>query len=389
MRSIRKTQFSLLLLALLAVATVLTGCGEEKKVISFSQNADNAVAEKDFASSEKFVVAIMDEQPVIESSYLWLSGLCGQLADKGFFDEAVDLSKAPKDFEGLYNYVMENNRNGKVVFDDTLYLLSEDLEEAYARELSDKAASGAIDLIAVTGTYPGTFVKANNIGAPLIVSFASDPIASGIIDSIEDTGNENIWALVETDAYSRQLETYARVFGLNNIGVLSTSDYDDIAGGPEYDSEAAKIGITLQREFVSIEEMESDNAGEIYCQHVQSLLDKGVDSIIILYGVLDGTNAKASDVLDTMAGLKVPYLISDGDDNVRNGGMMLISFYNYTEYGRQAATVIEHAMRGEKVGDQKVKYVSTPRIVYNITSAKKLGIENKFELLQSVDDVYK
>ena len=89
------------------------------------------------------------------------------------------------------------------------YYLAYENEDDIAADLERRMKEGDIDLIITTGTSAGVFVKNLNPEVPMIDFSATDPVASGIIDSV-DSGSENpnVWAQVEPSLPLRQLKYY-------------------------------------------------------------------------------------------------------------------------------------------------------------------------------------
>ena len=84
------------------------------------------------------------------------------------------------------------------IVDRTEYVLAYEEEDEIAADLEKRVEEGEIDLIITTGTSAGVFVKDLNLPVPMIDFSATDPVASGIIDSAtEGSGNPNVWAQVE------------------------------------------------------------------------------------------------------------------------------------------------------------------------------------------------
>lgn len=385
----KKSACILSITGLVLLNSMLAGCGEAPKTFTFIQKEESKyedLAKKE--NGEAFTIALMDEAPPIESSYLWLKGMCEELQKMGYIKETVDLENAPKDYEGYFRYITSQDL-GDIVIDSEMYLLSEENMEEIGQNLREKAEKGDLDLIAVTGTYPGTFLKELDLPIPFLVSFASDPVGSGIIESTSQTGGDNVWALVESGAFERQLETYSLVYDMKRVGVISAEELWDIDGSGEYDREAEVLGIELVREYVAYDDLFTDSAKDILEAKVRTLVEKGVDGIVFLYGVFDETNVIPEDILDAAKDTSTPILISDGDVHVTNGGLVLISFFNYEGYGRHIATVMNNIFHGEKASEQAIVYESTPRIVYNITTAQKLGVDSSYDFLQAADVIYK
>lgn len=387
----KKTVFRKKLIVLSAVLSMFlfllmfSGCAD-KTYLKLSDNTEvtkySEPGLKDDGSP--YTIAFMDEGPPIESSYLWFKGICEEMQRLGYISKDVDLTKAPADLEKYYQYILDSDYGNKVKFCDTLYLITEDNEEELKTTLKKRVDKKEIDLFVVTGTYPGTFLKEMNYGIPFFVSFAADPVASGIIKSPENTGNKDIWALVEPIVYKRQLDVYEDKFGFSKFGMLTGIGCDAKSGIIDIKEEAKKNNLRYSVEYIP----EEGATKEEVTDAVKRLIDKKCEVVIVLYGALDSNNVLPSEIVDAIKGKNVPLIISDGEEHVKNGGMMLVAMCDYEAYGTHTMDMVNNVLHGEKAGDQDTVYISTPKVIFNMKTAKKLGFKTKFEFLQQVDVMY-
>ena len=377
-----------LALALLS-SLLLTACGS--KVITLEVSG----AERDFesepvrkANGEPFRIAMMDMYPIYDSSGYWLKGFAEELQAMGYLPESVDLENAPFGFDEYYRYLLRQDLGPYIALDDEPYYVYGTEEDALLMErLRERVAAGKIDCFVVTGTMPGTFLKEMNPGVPVLVGFASDPVASGIIDSAEDTGDENFWALVEPAPLHRQLDAYCRMFDVKKLGILASEEYGDIACVPEYEEYARADGIPFETLTFTQADLEGDSAMADIERRVDALLAGGSDTILLTWAAVNDDQVGA--LADYLTGRGIPCLIEDGDEYVEAGGFVCMSFYDYESYGHYIATILSNVLHGQKAGSQPCVYTSSMRIVLNLTTAKKLGRLTDFSFLQSADIVYR
>lgn len=332
-------------------------------------------------------IAVMDLAPPIESSYLWLKGLCESLQEMGYIEGNVDLTKAPKDFDGYYHYLLEQTSGEYIVFDDEYYLVGDGHDQEIADQLKKEVDAGELDLIAATGTTPGQFLKELDLGIPFLVSLATDPIASGIIDSAENTGNDNIWALVEPEACARKFEAYHSMLDFDHLGIVEVKEYEVIGGNGQYHSKAKELGVDLEKIVFSEEEVTSDDYEKLLMKRLKEQDLSDLDGVLFAYGTIH--EKEAAKVAEFLSDAGVPLLVGDGDDIVKNGGLICMSFCDYEGYGRYAAKVMSNIFHGQKASDQPTIFTSESRIVLNLTTAKKTGFDTDMDLLRSVSVIYR
>ena len=379
----------IILCMLLILSLFLSGCGT-------SQVREIAVRHADYefdmtpckqADGEPFHIGIMDLVPPIESSYLWLKGLVHGLQDAGYISEKVDFSNAPDNFVAFYQYLISQDLGDYIVFDDDFFLVGTSRDKELGERLKKKVQEGQLQIIVSTGTDPGLFLKELDLGIPFLVSLATDPIASGIIDSAEDTGDENIWALVEPNPYFRQFGVYHTMMGFETLGMVVVDEYDIIAGNSEYRRKAQELGVTLRELSVTEEETLSGDYTEVLMEKLKNFDLTGLDGILFAFGSINDEQAPV--VSEYLSGKGIPVLIGDGDSLVKNGGLISMSCFDYEGYGYYAAMVMSNILHGQKAGDQPCLYYSAPHIVLNLTTAEKTGFDTDLELLRSTDVIYR
>lgn len=371
------------LLALLCLA--LTGCQSraQRDIVLKGTDVSFDLSPCRQASGEPFHIAIVDQAPPIESSYLWLLGLAEGFQSAGYLPESLDFSAAPQDFDGLYYWLVNQDLGEYIAFDTDYYLVDAGMDDQIADTLRREAQTGQLQAVAASGTLPGQFLKELELGVPLLVCLATDPVASGIIDSVEDTGNPDIWALVEPDPSARQFDAFYSTLQFQRLGLVSVSEYDIIAGNNEYRKMAKERGVELREVSVTEDETFSDNYTEILLDRLSALELEGLDGVLFAFGAL--SDAQVKPVEEVFSAKGIPMLVADGDSLVREGVMMCLSCYDYEGYGRYASMVLSNVFHGERAGDQPCSYISSPHIVLNMTTADKLGFETGFDLLRSAD----
>jgi len=385
----RRWHNSIIVFALVLILIFsLTACGKEEKVLSIKQSDSTFTTEPCDNDGEPFCIAVLDEYPAIESSYLWLKGMLLKFQSMGYIDESIDFSKAPEDFDGLYDYLLKQDIGDYISFDKELYYLDTSSDNSeLIKKLTQKVDSGDIDVIACTGTSPGVFLKELDLDVPFLVGMASDPVASGIIESSINTGDENIWALVEPNPMKRQFIAYHDLFNFKNFGILYLKEYEDILFINSYEEAAEELGVKFTKAWVNEADWDRSDYPELLKKKVRELVNKGIDAFMISIAVLPDDDASLlSSILEEEG---IPYLVTDGNYIVETGGLFCIGCYDYEGYGNMEAMVMSDIFHGEKAGDQPCVYVSSPVLALNLSTAKKIGMKTEFTFLQTLDLVYK
>lgn len=368
---------------------ILTGCNrQEEAVIDLEkQEHDFDLTPCKRPDKEAFTIAFMDLGPPIESSCLCLKGLAEGLQSIGYIRDDVDLAAAPDEFYGYYDVLIDNDLGEYVRFCEQPYMIDEEGNEEIAGELKKKCSDGEIDVIVATGTAPGIFLKGLDLPVPVLVCLATDPVASGIILSADDTGDDDIWALVEPNPYKRQFEGYQRMLGFKKIGMVTVNGMDTITGNPLYREAANELGV----EIVEMNFEEGDMNSEDYTDRIVDSLKRtdltGIEAVLFAYGTMDDENAPL--LAGMMARRGIPSLVGDGDSICEHGAMMCLSCFDYEGYGNYASMVLSNVFHGKKAGDQPCRYTSSPHVVLNMKTATHTGFACTFDYLQGVDKIYR
>ena len=378
----------LLCLAVMIMAAGFSGCAEgETKTIMLPEQENSFIMEpvkkKD---GSPFTVAFMDLMPPIESSTLCLKGFAEGLQAAGYLPAELDFANAPEDFYKFYDYLVSHDLGEYIAFEPAPYVIDED-NDHIAAELRQKAAAGEIDVVVSTGTSCGRFLKSLDLPIPFLVCLATDPVASGIIASAEPNESENIWALVEPNPYGRQFEAYQRVLGYERVLLVRVGDYADFDGSEQYTQAAEKLGIVCDELVVDEETALSDGYSETLTELLKEKKFETYDAVLFALESIADKNAQ--DMAALLGEANIPFLIGDGDSLVKNGGLMILSCFDYEGYGKYAAGVVSNIFHGQPAGLQPRIYTSSPYLLLNMKTAKDTGFATDYELLRSADKIFR
>ncbi len=368
---------------------LLSGCSKREitQIDIIKQDHDFDLTPCRRADGEPFRIGFMDLGPPIESSYLCLKGFAEGMQSIGYIDSSVNLQKAPEDFFEFYDFLINSDLGDYIEFEPEPYMIDVEGNEEIGKLIKEKAESGELDVIVATGTDPGLFLKSLDLPIPFLVCLATDPVASGIIRSAEDTGDEDIWALVEPNPYGRQFEGYQSMLDIKKICFVFIDEYDLIAGNSEYRKKAEELNVDYDEITFSEEETYAPDFDDKLLQALKDHDMSGCDAVLFAYGTMNDENAP--EISKYLASIGVPSLISDGDSISKNGGMMCLSCFDYESYGEYASMVVSNIFHGKKAGDQPCTFNSSPHIVMNLSCAEETGFDITFSLLNSVDRLYR
>ena len=210
------------------------------------------------ADGSPFSIAYVDIDPYPltgEMLYLFVE----ELNQKGWIhlSEELPFDPADTDARALIEYLDGQDLGEYLSFSaDACYYLAVDGEDTCKEKLQKQVEAGDIDLIFCMGTWPGKMVREMGItSVPIMVYTSVDPVGSGIVESTEKSGQENLWAHINYTIYNRQLAFFHQTIPFSNMGFIY---YDEsIAAMRAYREVAKKEGFTLTEK--GIEQLDSQN----------------------------------------------------------------------------------------------------------------------------------
>ncbi len=129
--------------------------------------------------------------------------------------ERADLDKIQsknKDTRRLWNWLARDARSDYLEFvADGYYSANWDDQqrrENRGRILESLKRDTDIDLVIAMGTWAGLDLANDEHSVPTVVMSTSDPVESGIIQSVDDSGYDHVHARVDPYRYERQLRIF-------------------------------------------------------------------------------------------------------------------------------------------------------------------------------------
>lgn len=336
-------------------------------------------------------IAVVDIDPYAPSSQFFYHYIM-RLQELGWIrDGEIPISEEDA-IDEMIAVLADMDLGSLITFENDLcfYMLYEDSEFIEAALQKEAESAEGLDLILAMGTDPGLFVKSLELDVTMLDPMATDPVASGIIDSATNSGNPNIWALVEPNTMGRQLTYYHQMFGFQTMGMVVEPETQDVAGVPIYEKVAADLGVTVVKKLIPMDEMPDDYDAyyEALGKKYWELANQDKVDVFLLTYHTDQYPDELESLFQPFLDAHIPVLVSDGDAFVEYGGLLCVSSYDYRSYGNFTADVTSTIFNGRPAGTLPCEFVSSPRIVLNARTAEKIGYPLDFRLLQSCDIIY-
>ncbi len=274
--------------------------------------------------------------------------------------------------------------------EDAFFYIGYDDQDEIAGILKERAGKD-IDLVITFGTSPGLFVKELDLPVPMIDFSATDPVASGIIDSAEHgSGDPNVWAQVEASVPLRQLKYYYSIKPFKKLGMIIYGD-EIVSGVPDVMTAADEIGFDVVKYNIDIRSRETEEELSGYYADVKKeferMADEGIDAFFLTADLVNDPD-HIEEMLKPLYEKNIPVYAMDDINTVRKGALMIISAYDFENVGRFVADAITRILDGNEAGSLPCVYTSAPYICLNLDVAKRIGYPLKFDFLAVCDEIY-
>jgi ABC-type uncharacterized transport system substrate-binding protein len=395
-RSRLKNLLALLLCVLMSAALLLPAAladGEETRglVVPESDTAPHTRPD-----GGKYRVAYVDYDEYLVASRQFYYILAG-LEELGWIDSGrLPFTVEEIDRQGLTTRDMVNmlataDLGPYLSFDsDAFFYLGYDDHDEAAETLTSRAGDD-IDLVITFGTSAGVFVKNLNLPVPMFDFSATDPVASGIIDSADgDSGSPNVWAQVEPSPVFRQLKYYNSINPFQKLGVIIYGD-ETISGVPDILEASDILGFKLIKDNIDEQPRETEEELDAYYdlvrERIQAMAHEGIDAFYLTVDLINDLS-RLEDLLRPFYDRGIPVYLMDDVEAVRNGGLMLISASDMLNVGRFIAEAIAKTLNGAEAGTLPCVYSSAPGIYVNYRVAREISYPLNFEFLSICDSIF-
>ncbi len=245
-----------------------------------------------------------------------------------------------------------------------------------------------IDLMLAFGTWAGQDLVNNKHSTPTLVCSSSDPIASGIIKSADDSGYDHAHVKVFPKRYERQVQLFHDIIGFMRLGVV----YEDSLEGRSYSAIDKVKNVSEERGFKIIpcharfsEVTDAQAQNEVMACH-EKLAPK-VDAVYIT--VHRGVNIKNMQrLLAPLNKYKIPTFSQSGSNEVRYGVLFSIAQAAFKYVGKFHAQTMAKIFNGAKPRDLDQIFESPPKIAINLKTADIIGYNPPVDILGAADEIY-
>jgi ABC-type uncharacterized transport system substrate-binding protein len=270
------------------------------------------------------------------------------------------------------------------------YFWNSDLREKTANELIGRLTETKdIDLVIAAGTRAGQDLANNKHKTPTIVISASDPIGSGIIQSIENSGHDHIHARVDPFRYERQIQVFYDSIGFKTLGIA----YEDNDRGRTHTSfqkvkiASEQIGFKMIPCSIIDEYPDVGVSERSILKCFDYFVNKKADAIYVT--AQNGVNSNSiSDLVEIANSNGIPTFSQTGSENVKYGFLMSTSSSDFKQVGLFYAKTAANIFNGAKPRELDQLFEAPPEIAINLKTAKLIGYDPPVDVLGAADELF-
>ena len=394
MLHLRKPVFQLCCVALFAVALV---CAPSAQTAFSASELTKPVPDISRQAVQPWRIALIAGGPFNEYQII-LQGLAERLAELGIIaDGAVPLPEDDESLAPMWKWLAENAGGDTLRFVADAFYSPEwnpdrrsEVKEELLKRLHDQ---GDIDCVLAFGTWSGQDMGREPLQIPVLIPGAANAVEAEIIPSPEDSGRDNLLAVIQPDRFMRQVQVFHEFIGFSKLGITYEDTYSgriSIAMG-EIEAAAKEAGVELLRCIdVTLVDLEGTEraASRLRACH-EELVKQGAEAVYITYNLQGLDGRYAIDALEPLIEAGLPTFAQQGSDLVRRGALLSMANNNIKGEGFFVAEALEKILKGSLPRSLPQRYESTISLAVNLRTAARIGWNLPMEILAAVDEFYR
>ena len=313
------------------------------------------------------------------------------LMDLGWIEPAEIPPQQGEQTKELWNWLNTTAQSEYLDFvADAHY--SADWEEATrevmaAEIITRLSTQNDIDLMLALGSWAGLDLANDQHATPTVIMGTANPLKSGIIESIEDSGRDHIHARIDPTRYERQICIFHDIIGFNKLGIF----YEDTVSGRTYaavdlaEKIAAEAGFEvvhcIARSDVPVPQAKKEALAcvEQLCQEADAI-----------YMPTHGgkTPETISEFVELVNDYGIPTFSQEGSEEVKAGFLLSISMAGFKYVGEFYAQTIAKILNGAKPRDLDQVFEDPPKIAINLKTAEIINYDPPVDVLGAADEIY-
>ena len=245
-----------------------------------------------------------------------------------------------------------------------------------------------IDLMIAMGTWAGQDLANDKHKTWTEVISASDPISSGIVKSVEDSGYPHLHAQVDPFRYERQVRVFHDIIEFKKMGIC----YEDTEAGRSYaaidkvEKVAKEKGFEIVRAYTKSDVADVKIAEESVKNAFRELVGK-CDAIYVT--VQGGVSYRSIPALVEIANeSEIPTFSQSGSEEVKYGFLASLSQAGFKYIGQFHAEILAKMFNGAEPGELEQLFEEPPKIAINIKTAEVIGFNPPVDIMLAADEIF-
>ncbi len=244
-----------------------------------------------------------------------------------------------------------------------------------------------VDVIFVFGTETTLEIAELVKDVPVLSLASTDPVATGIVLSAEDSGQDNLHALVSKGYFHRQVESFVSVRPFRSLGFVTARERAAKSGVGDVRAACVSLGVTLVDVYYDEDEKkaEAENFPAFY-ECLENLVDKGVEAVLLPW--FPCTDAQLAKVVELLVKRGVWSYSLAGPAFTSRGILLGAGEETLDTYGLFEADVLRRVIDGDTPREISQIFVQPNKLSLNLRTAMQMGWRVPFGLLVSVERTY-
>jgi ABC-type uncharacterized transport system substrate-binding protein len=325
--------------------------------------------------------------------YNYLAATIRGLMELGWIEKAEIPEPKGRETKPVWDWLSKHAKSQYLQFvEDAYYTALWDKDQrSYLRTviISRLNAKKDINLMLAMGTWAGKDLATDEHSIATMIMSTSEPVKSGIIKSVEDSGLDHIHARVDPLRFERQIRIFHDMIGFKRLGVA----YEDSEFGRAYaaielvETVAKERGFEVVRCYTQSDIADQGLAGQSVVNCFKDLAHNKVDAIYVTYQ--GGVNNKTIPELVKIANEnRTPTFSQAGAEWVKNGFLMSISRAGFKPVGLFEAAIMAKVFNGAKARQLPQLFQEAPNIALNLKTAEIIGLYLYADMLAAADEIY-
>lgn len=336
-------------------------------------------------------ILAVESGPYIEYYYM-LYGIAVRLQEEGYFRTIPPYEPNKTGTAALWKWMREHSDSRLVFLSNGFFSgewNNEKLKEIQQNIVNRLTKRKDIDIILAFGTSAGQTMAKIKTDVPVVVASTTNAIEAGIIPSEDDSGKNNLIALVDPLRYKRQIEYFHTILPFRTLGIV----YEDTQKGKSIVSlkEIEAAAETLSVEIVPcVADQLYDLEPFIIADRLEAchrtLAEKKVDAVY-LTSLSTVNPEQIPRVLSPLLDAHIPHFSQTGDDEVKHGVLLGFVGCSFAE-GRYAADVLLRISEGVLPRALSQRFHNPLQLGINLGTAASIGWNPSLSTLLDVSEFY-